>query len=93
MLFLALVLKLNSVIHSHQTLLQENILQVFQLLISFFVFQDVAIMVSPSYVPNQVSKRKGCRQEEMICQDKQTLNALKERISAVEHKRPCSELH
>ncbi|XP_047011615.1 forkhead-associated domain-containing protein 1 [Ictalurus punctatus] len=54
--------------------------------------KDVAIMVSPSYVPNQVSKRKGCRQEEMICQDKQTLNALKERISAVEHKRPCKVL-
>ncbi|KAF4072342.1 hypothetical protein AMELA_G00261980 [Ameiurus melas] len=54
--------------------------------------KDVAIMVSPSHVPNQVSKRKGCRQEEMVCQGQQTLNAMKGRISAVEHKRPCKVL-
>ncbi|MCI4380795.1 hypothetical protein PGIGA_G00244140 [Pangasianodon gigas] len=54
--------------------------------------KDVAIMVSPSNLPNQVSKCKGCRQEEMIRQGKETLSAMKERISAVEQKWPCKVL-
>lgn len=65
---------------------------VLQFLLALF-FQDVAIMVGPSHLPNQVSKCKGCRREEIKRQGKETLNAMKERISAVEHKWPCSELH
>ncbi|XP_060788715.1 forkhead-associated domain-containing protein 1 [Neoarius graeffei] len=51
--------------------------------------KDVAIMVCSNHLPNQVSKCKGCRQEEMIRQGKETLSAMKERISAVEKKWPC----
>ncbi|KAK3566336.1 hypothetical protein QTP86_032338, partial [Hemibagrus guttatus] len=54
--------------------------------------KDVAIMVSSSNLPNQVSKCKVCRQEEMMRQGKETLNAMKDRISAVEQKWPCNVL-
>ncbi|XP_060737415.1 forkhead-associated domain-containing protein 1 [Tachysurus vachellii] len=54
--------------------------------------KDVGIMVSPSQLSNQVSKCKSCRQEEIMRQGKETLNAMKERISAVEEKWPCKVL-
>lgn len=87
MLFLALVIKLINdsalTTRRHSTCITIS---------NFFDFQDVAIMVGPSHVSNQVSKCKGCRQEYMKRQGQETLNAMKERISAVEHKWPCSEL-
>ncbi|KAM9475411.1 forkhead-associated domain-containing protein 1 [Clarias gariepinus] len=52
--------------------------------------KDVASMVSPSHL--HASKCKGCRQEEIIRQGKETLNAMKERIRAVESKWPCTVL-
>ncbi|XP_027022623.2 forkhead-associated domain-containing protein 1 [Tachysurus fulvidraco] len=54
--------------------------------------KDVGIMVSPSQLSNEVSKCKGCRQEEIMRQGKETLNAMKERISAVEEKWQCKVL-
>lgn len=90
MLFLAFVVKLNSVIQSPKMTTNE-----FAGVTSFpvFVVQDVAIMVGPSHLLNQVSKCKTCHQEEMKRQGKETLSAMKERISAVAHKWPCSKLH
>ncbi|KAF5901494.1 forkhead-associated domain-containing protein 1-like, partial [Clarias magur] len=52
--------------------------------------KDVASMVIPSHLLG--SKCKGCRQEEIIRQSKETLSAMKERIRAVESRWPCTVL-